>query len=101
MAEPERGDRLAALLRFVDSGCLPCHNADARSLLVKQQPPRPSEDQHRGLVERACCNTRGRARAVQVRPRPRCVADAVTYVVTRPRRIAVNEVVIRPTEQQE
>jgi NADP-dependent 3-hydroxy acid dehydrogenase YdfG len=29
------------------------------------------------------------------------VADAVTYVVTRPRRIAVNEVVIRPTEQQE
>jgi NADP-dependent 3-hydroxy acid dehydrogenase YdfG len=28
------------------------------------------------------------------------IADAITYVVTRPRRMAVNEVLIRPTEQE-
>jgi NADP-dependent 3-hydroxy acid dehydrogenase YdfG len=28
------------------------------------------------------------------------IANAITYVVTRPRRVAVNEVLIRPTEQQ-
>jgi NADP-dependent 3-hydroxy acid dehydrogenase YdfG len=28
------------------------------------------------------------------------IADAITYVVTRPRRTAINEVLIRPTEQQ-
>ena len=28
------------------------------------------------------------------------IADAVTYVVTRPRHVAVNEVLIRPTEQE-
>ena len=28
------------------------------------------------------------------------IADAISYVVTRPRRVAVNEVLIRPTEQQ-
>lgn len=28
------------------------------------------------------------------------IADAISYIVTRPRRVAVNEVLIRPTEQQ-
>ena len=28
------------------------------------------------------------------------IADAITYIVTRPRRMAVNEMLIRPTEQQ-
>ncbi len=28
------------------------------------------------------------------------IADAITYIVTRPRRVAVNELLIRPTEQQ-
>lgn len=28
------------------------------------------------------------------------IADAITWIVTRPRRVAVNEVLIRPTEQQ-
>ena len=27
------------------------------------------------------------------------VADAVTYIVTRPRHVAINEILIRPTEQ--
>jgi len=27
------------------------------------------------------------------------IADAIAYVVTRPRRVAVNEMLIRPTEQ--
>ncbi|MDR1427551.1 MAG: hypothetical protein LBJ08_07335 [Bifidobacteriaceae bacterium] len=27
------------------------------------------------------------------------VADAVAYIVTAPRRVAVNEIVIRPTDQ--
>jgi NADP-dependent 3-hydroxy acid dehydrogenase YdfG len=27
------------------------------------------------------------------------IAEAITYVVTRPRHVAVNEVLIRPTEQ--
>jgi len=31
--------------------------------------------------------------------RPADVADAVGYVVTRPRHAAVNEIVVRPTEQ--
>jgi NADP-dependent 3-hydroxy acid dehydrogenase YdfG len=28
------------------------------------------------------------------------IADAITYVVTRPRHVAINEVLIRPTEQE-
>ena len=28
------------------------------------------------------------------------IADAIAYVVTRPRHVAVNEVLIRPTEQE-
>jgi NADP-dependent 3-hydroxy acid dehydrogenase YdfG len=28
------------------------------------------------------------------------IADAITYIVTRPRRVAVNEILVRPTEQQ-
>ena len=28
------------------------------------------------------------------------IADAITYVVTRPRRVAINEVLVRPTEQE-
>jgi NADP-dependent 3-hydroxy acid dehydrogenase YdfG len=27
------------------------------------------------------------------------IADAITYIVTRPRRVAVNELLVRPTEQ--
>jgi NADP-dependent 3-hydroxy acid dehydrogenase YdfG len=30
---------------------------------------------------------------------PQDIADAVTYIVTRPRHVAVNELLIRPTEQ--
>jgi NADP-dependent 3-hydroxy acid dehydrogenase YdfG len=48
-------------------------------------------------------DVRGRthARASLERLEPEDVAEAVVYVITRPRRIAVNEVVIRPTEQQD
>ena len=28
------------------------------------------------------------------------IADAITYMVTRPRHVAINEVLIRPTEQE-
>jgi NADP-dependent 3-hydroxy acid dehydrogenase YdfG len=28
------------------------------------------------------------------------IADAITYVVTRPRHVAINELLVRPTEQQ-
>jgi NADP-dependent 3-hydroxy acid dehydrogenase YdfG len=28
------------------------------------------------------------------------IADAITYIVTRPRHVAVNEILIRPTEQE-
>ena len=28
------------------------------------------------------------------------IADAIAYIVTRPRHIAVNEILIRPTEQE-
>ena len=28
------------------------------------------------------------------------IADAIAYVVTRPRRVAVNEILVRPTEQK-
>jgi NADP-dependent 3-hydroxy acid dehydrogenase YdfG len=31
---------------------------------------------------------------------PEDIADAISYIVTRPRRMAVNEVLIRPTEQE-
>ena len=29
------------------------------------------------------------------------IADAIAYVVTRPRHVAINEVLIRPTEQEQ
>ena len=29
------------------------------------------------------------------------IADAITYIVTRPWRIAINEILVRPTEQEE
>ena len=29
------------------------------------------------------------------------IADAIAYVVTRPRHVAVNEVLVRPTEQEQ
>ncbi len=28
------------------------------------------------------------------------IADAISYIVTRPRHIAINEILVRPTEQQ-
>jgi NADP-dependent 3-hydroxy acid dehydrogenase YdfG len=28
------------------------------------------------------------------------IADAITYIVTRPRYVAVNEILIRPTDQE-
>jgi NADP-dependent 3-hydroxy acid dehydrogenase YdfG len=28
------------------------------------------------------------------------IADAITYIVTRPRHVAINELLIRPTEQE-
>lgn len=28
------------------------------------------------------------------------IADAIAYIVTRPRHVAVNEMLIRPTEQE-
>jgi NADP-dependent 3-hydroxy acid dehydrogenase YdfG len=28
------------------------------------------------------------------------IADAISYIVTRPRHVAVNEILIRPTEQE-
>jgi NADP-dependent 3-hydroxy acid dehydrogenase YdfG len=28
------------------------------------------------------------------------IADTITFIVTRPRRMAVNEVLVRPTEQE-
>jgi NADP-dependent 3-hydroxy acid dehydrogenase YdfG len=28
------------------------------------------------------------------------IADAITYIITRPRHVAVNEILIRPTEQE-
>jgi NADP-dependent 3-hydroxy acid dehydrogenase YdfG len=28
------------------------------------------------------------------------IADAVTFIVTRPRRVAINELLVRPTEQE-
>ena len=34
------------------------------------------------------------------RLQPEDIADAIAYVVTRPRRMAVNELLVRPTEQQ-
>jgi NADP-dependent 3-hydroxy acid dehydrogenase YdfG len=34
------------------------------------------------------------------RMRAEAIADAVTYIVTRPRHVAVNEILIRPTEQE-
>jgi NADP-dependent 3-hydroxy acid dehydrogenase YdfG len=50
---------------------------------------------------RAAVQARGHARASVERLEPEDVADAVAYIVTRPRRVAVNEVVIRPSEQQD
>ena len=29
------------------------------------------------------------------------IADAITYIVTRPRHVAVNEMLIRPTDQEQ
>jgi NADP-dependent 3-hydroxy acid dehydrogenase YdfG len=29
------------------------------------------------------------------------IADAITYIVTRPRHVAINEILVRPTEQEQ
>jgi NADP-dependent 3-hydroxy acid dehydrogenase YdfG len=29
------------------------------------------------------------------------IADAIAYIVTRPRHVAINEILIRPTEQEQ
>ena len=29
------------------------------------------------------------------------IADAISYIVTRPRHVAINEILVRPTEQQD
>jgi NADP-dependent 3-hydroxy acid dehydrogenase YdfG len=29
------------------------------------------------------------------------IADAITYIITRPRHVAINEILIRPTEQEQ
>jgi NADP-dependent 3-hydroxy acid dehydrogenase YdfG len=42
-----------------------------------------------------------RTQVVDVQPmQPRDIADAIVYIVTRPRHVAVNEMLIRPTEQE-
>jgi NADP-dependent 3-hydroxy acid dehydrogenase YdfG len=28
------------------------------------------------------------------------IADAIAYIVTRPRHVAINEILVRPTEQE-
>jgi NADP-dependent 3-hydroxy acid dehydrogenase YdfG len=28
------------------------------------------------------------------------IADAIAYIVTRPRRVAINEMLVRPTDQE-
>jgi len=28
------------------------------------------------------------------------IADAISYIVTRPRHVAINEILVRPTEQE-
>jgi NADP-dependent 3-hydroxy acid dehydrogenase YdfG len=33
--------------------------------------------------------------------RPEDIAEAIAFTVTRPRHVAVNEVLIRPTEQEQ
>ena len=38
-------------------------------------------------------------RAIQIL-RAEDIADAIVYIVTRPRHMAVNEILIRPTEQE-
>lgn len=42
----------------------------------------------------------GRRTAGIERLSPEDIAEAIGYVVTRPRRVAVNEMLVRPTEQQ-
>jgi NADP-dependent 3-hydroxy acid dehydrogenase YdfG len=42
-----------------------------------------------------------RAQFAGIQPmQPDDIADAITYIVTRPRHVAVNEMLIRPTEQE-
>ena len=58
VGEPERGDRPAALLRFVDADVSPVTTqTPARSWSSNSRGP--SEGQHRGLVERACLRRAG------------------------------------------
>jgi NADP-dependent 3-hydroxy acid dehydrogenase YdfG len=51
------------------------------------------------LSERAMANFRERFAEVE-RLQAQDIADAIAYIVTRPRRMAVNEILIRPTEQE-
>jgi NADP-dependent 3-hydroxy acid dehydrogenase YdfG len=42
-----------------------------------------------------------RGQFADVQPmQPQDIADAIAYIVTRPRHVAVNEILIRPTEQE-
>jgi NADP-dependent 3-hydroxy acid dehydrogenase YdfG len=52
-------------------------------------------DQNRPEIQQVISSTLGDAEHLE----PSDIADAITYVVTRPRRVSINEVLIRPTEQ--
>lgn len=41
----------------------------------------------------------GDARVSSVRVQAEDISSAVSYIVTRPRHVAINEILIRPTEQ--
>jgi NADP-dependent 3-hydroxy acid dehydrogenase YdfG len=43
---------------------------------------------------------KGRFAGIQ-RLEARDIADAILYVVTRPRKVAINEILIRPTDQEQ
>jgi NADP-dependent 3-hydroxy acid dehydrogenase YdfG len=53
-----------------------------------------------GMVRTEMTNGSDMARDEFVWLQPEDIADAVTYVVTRPKRVSVNEFLVRPTEQE-
>ena len=78
--------------------------------LLRRPPPRPrrlrrlpGRREHRALLPqpaRVVAELKGRVGQIE-RLEAAGIADTIAYLVTRPRHVAIDEILVRPTEQRD